>query len=171
MAVEQTGLTIRLEQGETNMSAEARLKQLGIVLPNVPTPVANYVPYRLSGNLLFLSGQGPRDEKGQALSGKVGADVSVEEGYKRARLIGLGLLAATRQALGTLDRVEAVLKVLGMVNAVPDFKDHPKVINGCSDLFVEVLGDAGRHARSAVGMGSLPNQISVEIEAVLAVKS
>jgi len=152
------------------MSAEARLKQLGIVLPNVPTPVANYVPYRLSGNLLFLSGQGPRDEKGQALSGKVGADVSVEEGYKRARLIGLGLLAATRQALGTLDRVEAVLKVLGMVNAVPDFKDHPKVINGCSDLFVEVLGEAGKHARSAVGMGSLPNQISVEIEAVLAVK-
>ncbi|HTS39461.1 MAG TPA: RidA family protein [Xanthobacteraceae bacterium] len=152
------------------MSAEARLKQLGIVLPNVPTPVANYVPYRLAGNLLFLSGQGPRDEKGQALSGKVGADVSVEEGYKRARLIGLGLLAATRQALGTLDRVEAVLKVLGMVNAVPDFKDHPKVINGCSDLFVEVLGEAGKHARSAVGMGSLPNQISVEIEAVLAVK-
>jgi enamine deaminase RidA (YjgF/YER057c/UK114 family) len=152
------------------MSAEARLKQLGIVLPNVPTPVANYVPYRLAGNLLFLSGQGPRDEKGNTLSGKVGAEISVEEGYKRARLIGLGLLAATRHALGSLDRVEAVLKVLGMVNAVPDFKDHPKVINGCSDLFVEVLGEAGKHARSAVGMGSLPNQISVEIEAVLAVK-
>jgi enamine deaminase RidA (YjgF/YER057c/UK114 family) len=152
------------------MSAEARLKQLGIVLPNVPTPVANYVPYRLAGNLLFLSGQGPRDDKGNTLSGKVGAEISVEEGYKRARLIGLGLLAATRQALGSLDRVEAVLKVLGMVNAVPDFKDHPKVINGCSDLFVEVLGEAGKHARSAVGMGSLPNQISVEIEAVLAVK-
>jgi enamine deaminase RidA (YjgF/YER057c/UK114 family) len=152
------------------MSAEDRLKQLGIVLPKVPTPVANYVPYRLAGNLLFLSGQGPRDEKGNTLSGKVGAEITVEEGYKRARLIGLGLLAATRQALGSLDRVEAVLKVLGMVNAVPDFKDHPKVINGCSDLFVEVLGEAGKHARSAVGMGSLPNQISVEIEAVLAVK-
>ena len=152
------------------MSAEARLKQLGIVLPNVPAPVANYVPYRLAGQLLFLSGQGPRDEKGNTLSGKVGAEISVEEAYKRARLIGLGLLAATRQALGSLDRVEAVLKVLGMVNAVPDFKDHPKVINGCSDLFVEVLGEAGKHARSAVGMGSLPNQISVEIEAVLAVK-
>jgi enamine deaminase RidA (YjgF/YER057c/UK114 family) len=152
------------------MSAEERLEQLGIVLPKVPTPVANYVPYRLAGNLLYLSGQGPRDEKGNTLSGKVGAEVTVEEGYKRARLIGLGLLAATRQALGSLDRVEAVLKVLGMVNAVPDFKDHPKVINGCSDLFVEVLGEAGKHARSAVGMGSLPNQISVEIEAVLAVK-
>ena len=152
------------------MSAEARLKQLGIVLPDVPKPVANYVPYRLAGNLLFLSGQGPRDEKGNTLSGKVGAEISVEEAYQRARLIGLGLLAATRQALGSLDRVEAVLKVLGMVNAVPCFKDHPQVINGCSDLFVEVLGEAGRHARSAVGMGSLPSQISVEIEAVLAVK-
>ncbi len=153
------------------MSAEARLKQLGLVLPNVPSPVANYVPFRLAGNLLFLSGQGPRDDKGGMLTGKVGAEVTVEEAYRRARLIGLQLLSATRKALGSLDRVEAVLKVLGMVNAVPDFKDHPKVINGCSDLFVEVLGDAGRHARSAVGMGSLPNQISVEIEAILAVKS
>ena len=152
------------------MSAETRLKELGIVLPVMATPVANYVPYRLAGNLLFLSGQGPRDDNGNNLTGKVGAEISVEEAYKRARRIGLGLLAATRHALGTLDRVDAVLKVLGMVNAVPDFKDHPKVINGCSDLFVEVLGDAGRHARSAVGMGSLPNQISVEIEAVLAVK-
>jgi len=152
------------------MSAEARLKQLGLVLPEVPAPVANYVPFRIAGNLLFLSGQGPRDEAGRMLTGKVGADVSVEEAYRRARLIGLQLLSATRQAAGSLDRVEAVLKVLGMVNAVPDFKDHPKVINGCSDLFVEVLGDAGRHARSAVGMGSLPNQISVEIEAILAIK-
>jgi enamine deaminase RidA (YjgF/YER057c/UK114 family) len=99
----------------------------------------------------FLSGQGPRDDKGNALTGKVGADVTVEEAYRRARSIGLQLLATTRQALGSLDRVEAVLKVLGMVNAVPEFKDHPKVINGCSDLFVEVLGEAGRHARS-VGM-------------------
>ncbi|HEU5272186.1 MAG TPA: RidA family protein [Xanthobacteraceae bacterium] len=152
------------------MSVEARLKQLGLVLPDVPSPVANYVPFRLAGNLLFLSGQGPRDEKGSMLTGKVGAEVTVEEAYRRARLIGLQLLSATQKALGSLDRVAAVLKVLGMVNAVPEFKDHPKVINGCSDLFVEVLGDAGRHARSAVGMGSLPNQISVEIEAILAVK-
>src|SRR3974390_1741232 len=152
------------------MSADGRLTQLGLVLPEVPAPVANYVPFRIAGNLLFLSGQGPRDEAGRMLTGKVGADVSVEEAYRRARLIGLQLLSATRQAAGSLDRVEAVLKVLGMVNAVPDFKDHPKVINGCSDLFVEVLGDAGRHARSAVGMGSLPNQISVEIEAILAIK-
>ena len=152
------------------MSAEARLKELGIVLPAVPSPVANYVSFRLAGNLLFLSGQGPRDDKGVMLSGKVGAEVSTEEAYRRARLVGLQLLATTRTALGSLDRIEAVVKLLGMVNAVPEFKDHPKVINGCSDLFVEVFGDAGRHARSAVGMGSLPNQISVEIEAILAVK-
>ena len=151
------------------MSAEARLKELGLVLPNLPAPVANYVPFRTAGNLLFLSGQGPRDDKGGMLTGKVGAEVTVEEAYRRARLIGLQLLSATRQALGSLDRVEAVLKVLGMVNAVPEFEEQPKVINGCSDLFVAVLGERGRHARSAVGMGSLPNQIPVEIEAVMRV--
>jgi enamine deaminase RidA (YjgF/YER057c/UK114 family) len=152
------------------MSAEARLKQLGIILPNVPSPIANYLPYRVAGNLLFLAGQGPRDENGNLLTGKVGADVTVEEAYDRARRIGLGLLAATRQALGSLDRVDTVLKLLGMVNAVPDFRDHPKVINGCSDLFVEVFGEAGKHARSAVGMGSLPGQISVEIEGIISIK-
>jgi enamine deaminase RidA (YjgF/YER057c/UK114 family) len=155
---------------ETIMSAEARLKQLGITLPNVPAPVANYLPYRQAGNLLFLAGQGPREANGNLMTGKVGGDVSVEEGYKRARIIGLQLLSATRMALGSLDRVDTVLKMLCMVNAVPDFKDHPKVANGMSDLFVEVFGDAGKHARSAVGMGSLPGQISVEIEGVLSVK-
>jgi enamine deaminase RidA (YjgF/YER057c/UK114 family) len=153
------------------MSAEARLKQLGILLPKVPTPVANYVPFRLVGSLLYLSGQGPRDEKGGLMSGKVDSEVSVDEGYRRARIVGLGLLAATREALGSLDRVEAVVKLLGMVNSVPTFGDQPKVINGCSDLFVEVFGDAGRHARSAVGMVALPGQISVEIEAILAVRA
>lgn len=153
------------------MSAEARLKELGIVLPSVASPVANYVPYRIVNNLLYLSGQGPRDENGKMLTGKVGAEVSVDEAYQRARRVGLGLLSAAREALGSLDRVDFVVKLLGMVNAVPDFKDQPKVINGCSDLFVDVFGDAGKHARSAVGMGSLPNQISVEIEAILAIKS
>jgi enamine deaminase RidA (YjgF/YER057c/UK114 family) len=152
------------------MNAEARLKELGIVLPKLPTPVANYVPYRLAGNLLFLSGQGPRDANGNNLTGKLGAEIGIEEGYKRARLIGLGLLAATRDALGSLDRVDFIVKLLGMVNAVPNFNDSPKVINGCSDLFVEVFGEAGRHARSAVGNVMLPNQISVEIEAIFAVK-
>jgi enamine deaminase RidA (YjgF/YER057c/UK114 family) len=152
------------------MSAEARLKQLGIVLPSVAVPVANYLPYRIAGNLLFLAGQGPRDENGNSLSGKVGAEVSVDEGYRRARLVGLGLLAAARQALGSLDRVDAVVKMLCMVNAVPEFRDHPKVANGMSDLFVEVFGDSGKHARSAVGMGSLPHQISVEIEGIFSIK-
>jgi enamine deaminase RidA (YjgF/YER057c/UK114 family) len=152
------------------MSAEARLKQLGIVLPQVPTPMANYLPYRIAGNLLFLAGQGPRDDKGNSLSGKVGAEVSVEEAYKRARQIGLQLLSTTRAALGSLDRVDTVVKMLCMINAVPEFRDHPKVANGMSDLFVEVFGDNGKHARSAVGMGSLPNQISIEIEGIFSIK-
>lgn len=152
------------------MSAEARLKELGIVLPSLGTPVANYLPYRLVGNILYLAGQGPRDESGKQLTGKLGKDISIEEGYRRARLVGLGLLAAMRDALGSLDRVDYIVKLLGMVNAVPDFNDSPKVINGCSDLFVEVFGDAGRHARSAVGNVMLPNQISVEIEGIVAVK-
>lgn len=155
------------------MSAEARLKELGIVLPSLQKPAANYLPYRLVGTTLFLSGQGPRDSDGNGalLTGKLGADVSLEEGYRRARLVGLGLLAAMREALGSLDRVDYVVKLLGMVNAVPEFNDSPKVINGCSDLFVEVFGEAGRHARSAVGNVMLPNQISVEIEGIVAAKS
>jgi enamine deaminase RidA (YjgF/YER057c/UK114 family) len=153
------------------MSAEARLKELGLVLPVLPKPVANYLPYRLVGNLLFLAGQGPRDANGANLTGKLGVEISVDEGYRRARLVGLGLLAAMRDALGSLDRVDFIVKLLGMVNALPDFDDSPKVINGCSDLFVEVFGDAGRHARSAVGNVMLPNQISVEIEGIVAVKA
>src|SRR5215472_11641372 len=151
------------------MSAEARLKELGIVLPELRKPVANYLPYRIAGNILYLAGQGPLDN-GKQLTGKLGRDVSVEEGYRRARLVGLGLLAAMRDALGTLDRVDYIIKLLGMVNATPDFNDSPKVINGCSDLFVEIFGEAGRHARSAVGNVMLPNQISVEIEGIVAVK-
>jgi enamine deaminase RidA (YjgF/YER057c/UK114 family) len=154
----------------TTMSAEARLKQLGIVLPEVPAPVANYLPYRIAGNLLFLAGQGPRGADGKMLTGKVGAEISVEEGYQRARIIGLQLLSATRKALGSLDRVDTIVKMLCMVNAVPEFKDHPKVANGMSDLFVEVFGENGKHARSAVGMGSLPNQISVEVEGIFSIK-
>jgi enamine deaminase RidA (YjgF/YER057c/UK114 family) len=152
------------------MSAEARLKELGLVLPAMAKPVANYVPYRIAGNILYLSGQGPRDENGNNLTGKLGADISIEEGYRRARLVGLGLLAAMRDALGSLDRVDYIVKLLGMVNATPDFNDPPKVINGCSDLFVDVFGEAGRHARSAVGHVTLPGQISVEIEAIVAIK-
>ena len=151
------------------MSAEARLKELGITLPHVPSPVANYLPYRITGNLLFLAGHGPRDDAGNVMVGKVGSEVSIEEGYKRARSTGLQLLASIRTALGSLDRVDTVVKMLCMVNAVPDFKDHPKIANGMSDLFADVFGESGKHARSAVGMGSLPMGIPVEIECIVEV--
>jgi enamine deaminase RidA (YjgF/YER057c/UK114 family) len=151
------------------MSPEQRLESLGLMLPPVPTPVANYVPFRFAGNLLYLSGQGPKRPDGTYRQGRLGKDISVEEAYAEARLTGLNLLSVAKAALGDLARVEAVVKLLGMVNAEPDFADHPKVINGCSDLLVDVLGDAGRHARSAVGMGSLPNRMAVEIEAILLV--
>jgi enamine deaminase RidA (YjgF/YER057c/UK114 family) len=153
------------------MTPEEKLASLGLTLPTVAKPVANYVPYRFAGNLLYLSGQGPRLPGGGLAIGKLGRDVSIEEGYEHAKLTGLSLLASAKDALGELSRIEATIKLLGMVNAEPDFGDHPKVINGCSDLFVEVLGEAGRHARSAVGMGSLPGNMSVEIEAIFLVKA
>jgi len=152
------------------MSAEQRLKQLGIDLGKVSSPVANYVNAVRTGNLLFLAGKGPRpDASGKRPSGKVGREYTAEQAYQHARTVGLDLLAVMRQELGSLDKVKRVVKVLGMVNAVPEFTDHPKVINGCSDLFVEVLGEAGKHARSAVGMGSLPMGIPVEIECIVEV--
>jgi enamine deaminase RidA (YjgF/YER057c/UK114 family) len=143
-----------------------RLTELGITLPAVPKPVANYVPYVLASDILYLSGQGPRIGPGEYAVGKVGLTVTTAEAYQHARLIGIQLLAAAQDALGSLDRVKQIVKVLGMVNGVADYTDHPQVINGCSDLLVEIFGDRGRHARSAVGMGSLPNQITVEIEAI-----
>lgn len=152
------------------MSTEAILVRLGIDLPPVSLPSGNFVPFRRAGPLLYLSGQGPRDEEGKLLTGRVPDVVLPDEAHARARRVGLQLLAVTRMALGTLDRVEAVVKLLGMVNAAPGFTEHPSVINGCSDLFHEVFGDAGRHARSAVGMSSLPHDISVEIEAILLVR-
>jgi enamine deaminase RidA (YjgF/YER057c/UK114 family) len=151
------------------MGAEARLKQLGIDLPAAPAPMANYVTAVRTGSLLFLSGHGPLRDGRVVHAGKVGRDLTIEQGQEAARLTGLNLLASARHALGSLDRVRRVVKVLGMVNCPDDFTEHPKVINGCSDLMVEVFGDAGRHARSAVGMGSLPLGIAVEIEMILEV--
>jgi enamine deaminase RidA (YjgF/YER057c/UK114 family) len=148
------------------MTPEATLAAMGLVLPEIPKPMGTYVPFKISGNTLYLSGQGPRRADGTFVIGKVGRDVALEEAYEAAKLVGLGLLAAAKLAAGELSRIE-VLKVLGMVNAVPEFGDQPKVINGCSDLFVAVLGERGRHARSAVGMGSLPVNICVEVEAVM----
>ena len=152
------------------MNIEQRLKELNITLPRVGSPLGNYVHARRAGNLLYLSGKGPENTDGTMPRGKLGAGVSIDEGYRHARQIGLVLIAAIKDELGDLDRVEGIVKVLGMVNAAPDFADHPKVVNGCSDLFVEVFGEAGRHARSAVGMSSLPAGIPAEIEVIVAVR-
>ncbi len=144
------------------MSYEARLKELGIELPEIPVAGGNYLHGVVSGNHLYLSGKVDRSVKG-----KVGADVSLEEAYAAARQIGLFQLAVIKAELGSLDRVKRVVKALGMVNTAPDFNTTPAVINGFSDLMIEVFGDMGRHARSAVGMASLPNNVSVEIEAIV----
>ena len=153
------------------MSAEAnpetRLRALGIVLPKPSSPVASYVNAVRTGNLLYLSGKGPPAADGKRPAGKLGRDFNVEQGCAHARAVGIDLLAVMKSELGSLNRVARVVKLLGMVNAMPDFTDHPKVINGCSDLLVAVLGDRGKHARSAVGMGSLPMGIPVEIECIV----
>jgi len=152
------------------MSIEQRLKDLKITLPVLSDPIGTYVQAKQAGGLLYLSGKGPRNADGTVPKGKLGATMTVEQGYRCAREVGLMLVAAMKHTLGDLERVTDVVKLLGMVNATPDFEDHPKVINGCSDLFVELFGERGRHARSAVGMSSLPGGIAVEIEAIVAVR-
>src|SRR6266851_3653624 len=153
------------------MSADTRIKELGITLPQPSKPLGNYVPGVRVGNLLFLSGHGPIRVDGQpAARGKVGRDLSTEDGYKVARDVGINLLGSARTLLGSLDTVKRIVKVLGMVNSAEGFGDQPKVINGFSDLMVEVFGENGRHARSAVGMAELPSGIPVEIEMILEVE-
>ena len=153
------------------MTAEARIKELGLSLPQPPKPGGNYVPAVRVGNLLFLSGHGPgRADGAPSARGKVGRDLSLEDGYKTAREVGINLLGTARALLGSLDKVKRVVKVLGMVNSAEGFGDQPKVINGFSDLMVEVFGENGRHARSAVGMAELPSGIPVEIEMILEVE-
>ena len=149
------------------MGANDRLQELGITLPEPAPPIATYVRFYQTGNLLFISGTGP---SAGARPGKLGRDLTVEEGYDVARDVGLSIIATAREALGDLDRVKRVAKLLGMVNSMPDFTDQPKVINGCSDLMVEVFGEAGRHTRSAVGFAALPNNIAVEIECMMEVE-
>jgi enamine deaminase RidA (YjgF/YER057c/UK114 family) len=152
------------------MAVADRLKELGIALPPLSKPMGTYVHAVRTGNLLFLAGKGPHSAQGKTPQGKLGREFTVEQGYQHARSVGLMLLAVMQDHLGNLDRVRQVVKVLGMVNADPEFGDHPKVVNGCSDLFVEVFGERGRHARSAVGMGSLPSGIPVEIEVIVEVE-
>ena len=154
----------------TAMSAEARLQELGIVLPEVPGPIGNFVPGVLHNGLLYMSGEGPLIDLQTAATGVVGKDVTVDEAYEHARLTGLAMLSSVQRILGSLDRVERIVSVHGMVNALPDFKQHPRVMNGFSDLMVQLFGENGRHARAAVGMGSLPDGITVEVTAIFAVR-
>lgn len=151
------------------MTPEENLASLGITLPPVATPIANYVPSVRTGNLLFVSGNGPSDDLPNR-TGKLGADLTVEQGYEVARDVGIKLIASIQDAVGDLSRVKRIVKLLGMVNSAPDFGDQPAVINGCSDLLVAVFGDKGKHARSAVGMGALPGDIAVEIELIAEVE-
>lgn len=152
------------------MSAEARVAELKLVLPPAPKPVATYVPCVQVGNLVYVSGHGPLRPDKSLVCGRVGADMTESEGKDAARVVGLAVLASLKNFLGSLDRVTRLVKVLGMVNAAPDFQNHPAVINGFSDLMVEVFGEPGKGARSAVGMGSLPGNIAVEVEAIFEVR-
>ena len=146
---------------------DQKLEELGIALPPVSAPVANFVNIRQAGNILYLAGKGPRKPDGTYIKGVVGADLTQEEGYEAARIVGINQLAVIKDHLGSLNRVKQILKVTGMVRATPDFGNQPEVINGFSDLMVEVFGESGKHARAAVGMGSLPRGIAVEIDMIV----
>jgi enamine deaminase RidA (YjgF/YER057c/UK114 family) len=155
---------------DSDFDPEARLKELGITLPEPPQPVANYVNGVRTGNLIFLAGKGPKRADGSEIIGKLGADVTIEQGYEGARLTAINQLAVLKEMLGDLKKVKRIVKVLGMVNSDPSFVEQPKVINGFSDLMVKVFGDRGRHARAAVGMVSLPRGQAVEIEMIVEVE-
>lgn len=166
-AVALTALAVQTAHGQ----AEANLAKLGLTLPAVGKPLANYVPAVRTGNLVFLAGHGAAQPWGPTATGKLGRDLTVEQGYEAARNVGLNLLASLKAEIGSLDKVKRIVKVLGMVNSMPEFAQQPEVINGFSDLMVKVFGDQrGKHARSAVGMVALPRNISVEIEMVVEVE-
>lgn len=150
---------------------EQKLQSLGIVLPAPTNPVANYVKFVRTGNLIFLSGHGPANADGKYTTGKLGKELSIEEGYNAAKLTGINLLSTLKAAVGDLSKVKRIVKVLGMVNSTEQFTDQPKVINGFSDLMVAIFGDKGKHARSAVGMASLPMNMAVEIEMIVEVEN
>ena len=151
------------------VDAEAKLKELGITLPQPPKPVANYVNAVRTGNLIFLAGKGPKRADGSEITGKLGSEISIEEGYEAARLTAINQLSVLKAELGDLNKVKRIVKVLGMVNSDPSFVEQPKLVNGFSDMMVAVFGDRGRHARAAVGMASLPRGQAVEIEMIVEV--
>ncbi len=156
-------------QPEADYNPEERLKELNIILPEPPQPVANYVNGVRAGNLIFLAGKGPKRADGTELRGKLGQDITIEQGYEGARITAINQLSVLKEMLGDLRKVKRIVKVLGMVNSDPSFVEQPKVINGFSDLMVEVFGERGRHARAAVGMATLPRGQAVEIELVVEV--
>jgi enamine deaminase RidA (YjgF/YER057c/UK114 family) len=160
---------MRLADGEVRMAGriEARLAELGIAIPATAPPLASYVPSVQTGNLLFVSGQITLKDGKPDYIGKLGRDFTAEQGYQAARLCALNIVAQLQAALGELDRVRRIVKLTGFVNAVPDFTDQPQVVNGASDLLAEIFGEQGRHARSAVGVGSLPRGVACEIEAIV----
>ena len=147
-----------------------KIEELGIQLQKPVKPVANYVTTVQTGNLVFTSGHGPIGDDGQLILGQLGTDMDIEGGYQAARAVGIGLLSTLKATLGSLDRIKKVVKLVGFVNSSADFKDRPAVVNGASDLFVEIFGDKGRHARSAVGMVQLPDGIAVEVEMIVEVE-
>jgi enamine deaminase RidA (YjgF/YER057c/UK114 family) len=153
-----------------NTDPEARLKELGIELITPSAPVANYVKAVRVGNMLYLSGHGPDKPGGGLVIGKVGSDLTLEQAQAAARLVGISLLSTIKAEVKDLNKVKRIVKVLGMVNAIPTFEQQPQVINGCSDLMVEVFGENGKHARSSVGVASLPSNIPVEIEMIVELK-
>jgi enamine deaminase RidA (YjgF/YER057c/UK114 family) len=159
----------RLQTPPANYNPEAKLAALGISLPAVSAPVANYVHAVRTGNLIFLAGKGPSKSDGSYVTGKIGNDLTVKEGYEAARLVGIAQLSALKAEIGTLNKVKRVVKVLGLVNCTDSFANQPEVINGFSDLMVAVFGENGKHARSAVGANSLPRNICVEIEMIVEV--
>ncbi len=152
------------------MKVEKRLEKLGIELPKVPKPIAEYIPAKQSGNMVFTSGQGPIQDGVFVHIGKLGREVSLEEGYEAARVCAINALAAIKSVIGSLDNIEEVVNVRGFVNSMPDFLEQPKVINGASELLVEIFGKKGRHSRSALGTSVLPDDIPVELEMVVRVK-
>ena len=164
------GPPTRAQSASDGYDPEARIEELGLVLPEMPPSIANYVRTVRTGNLVFTAGHGPLQSDGTYLSGKLGADLDVEQGYAAARMTAIALLSSLKSEIGDLNHVRRIVKVTGMVNSTPEFVDQSKVINGCSDLLVEIFGDRGRHARAAVGMASLPRGFAVEIEMIVEVK-
>ncbi len=156
---------------DPNFDPETKLKELGIELITPSNPVANYVNTVRSGNLLFISGKGPLKKDGEYIIGKLGYDLTIDQGYEAARATGINLISTIKSAIGDLRNVKQIIRVNGMVNSASNFTDQPKVINGCSDLLVEVFGDIGKHTRVALGMNSLPMNIAVEIDIILEIKN